>query len=100
LNEPTKDFQEKVSRNVWETNFDEVIEFIKKASDTKPWMPDGNTLKPGAISWSWARNHQCKYVGLRIDMRDGGFVILNRDGQRISFEQLKWQYRSETEGAQ
>ena len=25
--------------------------------------------------WSWGRNHMCKYIDLRIDMRDGGCLI-------------------------
>lgn len=25
--------------------------------------------------WSWVRNMDCKYVELRIDMRDGGCII-------------------------
>lgn len=42
--------------------------------------------------WSWVRNMDSKYVDIRIDMRDGGFVITNRDGKRINLEQIKWQF--------
>jgi hypothetical protein len=55
--------------------------------------PDAGKLK----RWSWAYNSDCKYVDLRIDMRDGGFVMTNRKGERINLEQLLWQWRSESE---
>lgn len=42
--------------------------------------------------WSWARNMRCKYINIRIDMRDGGFVLLNRDRERISTKDLQYQY--------
>lgn len=41
--------------------------------------------------WHWYANPQCKYVELRIDMRDGGCIIKDRDGNRISPEQLSFQ---------
>lgn len=67
----------------WETNLDEVIAWIKWAS------------RKNDFSWTWtkSKNWACKYVDLRIDMRDGAFVICNRDGERISFEELKYQYQ-------
>lgn len=79
--------------NKWETNLDEVIAYIKRCTVDEPYEADGNTLKPEANGWSWVRNSQCKYISLRIDMRDGAFVILNREGNRIPFEQLKYQYK-------
>ena len=42
--------------------------------------------------WSWARNMRCKYINIRIDMRDGGFVLLNRDRERLSTKDLQYQY--------
>jgi hypothetical protein len=51
-------------------------------------------MKAGA--WSWACNSECKYVELRIDMRDGGCIIKNKEGKRISPERLAWQYSDET----
>ena len=46
--------------------------------------------------WIWYKNMDCKYVDIRIDMRDGGCIIRNREGKRISPEQLAWQYSAET----
>jgi len=45
--------------------------------------------------WVWFKNMNCKYIDLRIDMRDGGCILHDRSGNRISFEQLAWQYSSE-----
>lgn len=47
--------------------------------------------------WSWARNWDCKYINLRFDMRDGGFVLTNSKDERICLEQLKWQYQFKKE---
>lgn len=46
--------------------------------------------------WCWSRNVECKYVELRIDMRDGGCIISDRNGKRISPEHLAWQYSDKT----
>jgi hypothetical protein len=46
--------------------------------------------------WTWAMNTGCKYIELRIDMRDGGCIIMNREGKRINPSQLAWQYSKET----
>lgn len=81
--EETAEWKAKVESNRWEENFDEVITFIKEATKEDS-------------DWSWARNMDCKYINLRIDMRDGGFVIV-ADGKRISLDALKWQYRSKDE---
>lgn len=80
-----------VEKNEWLDNFDEVIAFIKLASAPKKWTEKGASI-PGECYWTWVKNNQCKYINIRIDMRDGGFVLLNRDGQRISLKQLQWQY--------
>lgn len=45
--------------------------------------------------WTWVRNWDCKYIELRIDMRSGHCIIKNKNGDRISPEQLEYQYRSE-----
>lgn len=47
-----------------------------------------------AKEWKWYANTQCKYVELRIDMRDGAALIRNRNGDLISLEQLQYQYTS------
>lgn len=74
---------EKVNKNVWETNLLEVVAEIQKMTHEDS-------------AWSWARNMNCKYISLRIDMRDGAFVILDRDGYRISLAALFWQYSDRT----
>lgn len=43
--------------------------------------------------WTWWKNSRCKYINLRIDTRDGGFVrIFDRDGHEITLDELKYQY--------
>jgi hypothetical protein len=51
--------------------------------------------KMSSGEWSWACNTQCKYVDLRVDMRDGGCIIKTRDGVRIGPDRLAWQYSKE-----
>ena len=70
---------EKEKQNVWD-HIDDFMEVYDK-------MQKGE--------WSWSRNIGCKYVNLRVDMRDGGCII-SIDGQRISPEFLAWQYSKET----
>ena len=43
-------------------------------------------------SWSWARNMQCKYIDLRIDMRDGHCILKDRDGNEIPLSKLEYQH--------
>lgn len=52
-------------------------------------------VRAGKWEWSWARNPECKYLDVRIDMRDGGCIIKAK-GKRISPRQLQWQYSKET----
>jgi hypothetical protein len=42
--------------------------------------------------WTWLKNSRCKYIEIRIDTRDGGCIIRDRDGNRISPKQLMYQY--------
>ena len=51
--------------------------------------------------WTWARNTACKYLNVRIDMRDGGCLIeaasaRDTKPRRINPKQLRWQYSKET----
>lgn len=80
----TESFQYKIDHNIWEepTDLQGTLDVIKQLSDEEK------------STWSWARNHNCKYLNLRIDMRDGGFLILNDENERISMDQLLWQYSS------
>lgn len=38
--------------------------------------------------WKWITS-KFKYIELRIDMRDGHFVLFDRDGNRVSVEELE-----------
>lgn len=62
-----------------------------KFAEVTQWILE-NT-KEQLTGWQWIKNSRCKYIELRIDMRDGGFIIKDRDGKRISFDQLKYQYK-------
>lgn len=75
---PNFSTKEKSAMNLW----DHVDAFIEVY----------NEMKEG--DWSWFKNQRCKYVDLRIDMRDGGCIIKDGDGKRIGPEMLAWQYSS------
>lgn len=91
------EYEAKIAANKWHDReeFDAFFATIKRLSEPTKWGEKGD-YAPGSNRWSWARNTSCKYVELRIDMRDGGFVLTNREG-RISLPMLEWQYRSEDE---
>lgn len=42
-------------------------------------------------NWQWPLNPECKYIELRIDMRDGYCLIRNREGQPITLAELQRQ---------
>jgi hypothetical protein len=42
--------------------------------------------------WSWTRNTACKYVSIRIDTRHGAHRLEDRDGNEISFADLRRQF--------
>jgi hypothetical protein len=75
------ELHEKIKLNVW----DHVDDFLKVYEAMK------------REEWNWALNSRCKYVELRIDMRDGGCIIRDRDGNRIDPKELEHQY-SESKG--
>jgi len=85
-----KPHKEKMEKNIWENNFYEVVSVIKELSKKHTFDKDGNYEK-NSNRWAWFKNSKCKYISLRIDMRDGGFIILDRDDNRISLEELKSQ---------
>jgi hypothetical protein len=89
-NNPSPTDQERFNKNVWDDNLDEVIALIKRLTDNDRFNDKGE-WKPNANRWAWIHNNRCKYISLRIDMRNGGFVILDRDGERISLAQLEYQ---------
>ena len=48
--------------------------------------------KVPSFDLSCARKMRCKYLRLNIDMRDGHATLCSDDGDRISFDQLRYQY--------
>jgi len=62
-----------------------------------------NKMRAG--EWQWYLNTKCKYVDLRVDMRDGGCIIMIDDGTftgkkiRIDPSDLEFQYQSDEEKA-
>jgi len=82
------EIEEKKRHNIWEhkSSLSDVVKFVEENA-TKEYNPNS---KKG--EWNWARNAECKYIEISIDMRDGAFVLSNRRRERISLEQLKHQY--------
>jgi hypothetical protein len=81
---------DKIETNTWEepSELKGLFDFVLIASEE------------GLIcnrAWSWTKNSECKYIDIRIDMRDGGFILRNRDGKRIELKDLKFQY-GDTDG--
>lgn len=50
--------------------------------------------KVKTFEWSWTKNSRCKYINVRIDMRDGHCYITDREGKEIKLEELQYQYSS------
>lgn len=69
---PSPEVAKMASRNVWH-NIRPVIDIIQKMFAGK---------------WLWFNNSNCKYIDIRIDMRDGGCIIKDNNGTRISPEEL------------
>ena len=82
---PTKDerLQDMIENNIWD-NIREVFAAINRVS----YLRDN-------WKWTWAKNMHCKYISVRIDMRDGGCILSDRNGNRISIEDLEYQYSKE-----
>ena len=78
-------FETKVQHNIWDRDLNEVIKTINE-------LTEGSDKFDWDKNWMWIRNGRCKYISIRIDMRDGAFVLVDRDGERISLEHLKFQY--------
>jgi len=70
------ELERKKAANEWD-NFNDVVPTLKAARDG---------------SWQWYRNMRCKYIVLRIDMRDLGCIIKDREGERITVSQLQRQH--------
>lgn len=70
------ELEEKIKSNTWD-NIDDFIGVLQAAREGK---------------WQWLWNTRCKYVELRVDMRDGGCIIRDRHGNRIDPKELAYQY--------
>ena len=46
--------------------------------------------------WSWAENTKFKYINIRVDTRNGSFLVYDDDQNRVDVEQVFWQYSKET----
>lgn len=83
LTDAQPDYADKVGANEWHPIGDlkAVLEVIKSIGPvpSKGWH------------WSLSRSWRCKYIHLQIDMRDGGFTLSDRDGFRISPDELRYQ---------
>lgn len=60
--------KQKQAANLWD-HIDEVLPVLEAARAGK---------------WTWQANSRCKYLELRIDMRDGGCIVKDREGDRIN----------------
>ena len=61
------DLQQKIETNTWD-HIDDVLKVLELARAGK---------------WQWFSNSRCKYIELRIDMREGGCILKDREGKRI-----------------
>lgn len=68
-----------VEENIWENP-----DTLSKCFDEIKTMICGE-------GWTWVKNTQCKYIDIRIDMRDGEYILKDRGGNRVSLERIKWQ---------
>ncbi len=70
------DLEQKIKTNTWD-HFDDALAVLEAARAGK---------------WWWCNNTRCKYIELRIDMRDGACIIKDRDGNRIDPADLRSQF--------
>jgi len=64
--------------------------------DKPKWLPVLQVIRAIEIAketgWNWCNNTRCKYIELRIDMRDDKCLIKDRDGNLIDLEKLLFQF--------
>lgn len=60
-----------------------ITEVMEVLAESKSETPD---------SWHWGANTRCKYLNIRLDMRDGHCLIYDRNNNPITLEQLRYQY--------
>ena len=49
--------------------------------------------KVKTYDWLWICNPKCKYINLRIDMRDGHCLLFDREDNPIELKDLQYQYK-------
>lgn len=76
-----EEFKAMVASNVWHDNLGDLVRTVAECV--------GNSTPPG-LKWHWSRSpgFRAKYIDVRIDMRDGGYIVM-ASGERISLEQLQ-----------
>lgn len=83
-------FEDMVKNNVWHRReeLQAVIDVLRLL-----FTPNPEGYWKSISGWSWSKNPgwRAKYVNIMIDMRDGGFILQDRDGNRISLEQIQAQ---------
>lgn len=71
-----------------------VMKVVNAALNTHALLENNEDKKP---RWSWIWNTRCKYINLRIDMRDGHCLIFDKDNNPITLEQLEYQIEGRNE---
>lgn len=72
---PSDDVRKKIESNTWD-HFGDILPTLKAISRGE---------------WYWGANSRCKYIEIRLDTRDGGCILYDRDRVRISPEQFAFQ---------
>lgn len=57
-------------------------------------LPELNRLVPNGLGdypggWNWLRDANCKYINVRIDMRDGRCFVTDNFDQPLDLEKLQ-----------
>ncbi len=73
--QPTPDVAAKMQSNTWD-HFGDILPTLKAISRG---------------DWYWGANSRCKYIEIRLDTRDGGCILYDRERVRISPEQFAHQ---------
>ena len=89
----------RIAENLEEAQKAVEIALAQKRSKMTEWIPIEDVLNviekskdKKSADWTWVMNSKCKYISLRIDMRDGHCLILDRHDNPITLEQLQYQY--------
>ena len=52
------------------------------------WTSTVIAIITNKVNWTWASNSRCKYITIRIDMRDGAACITDENDNEISAKDL------------